>query len=627
MAESSTGDGAGPGEEAPGGEQGQVEYLDSAGKGSAAGRRWGPIVALTVGGLAIAAAAAYGVTQYLGGGESPAGAVPDDAFGYLALDLDPGADQQIAAYRFLKKFPALEEELSLTGDEDLRRTIFEEIVSSTDCDDLDFDDDVEPWLGNSVAVAGRMGDDGPEPYVLLAITDRDKAEAGFEALAGCDVPDGEDATTETAEDPGVAFSDEYMVLGLDKDHATEFITDAAESSLADDEDYQSRVEAAGGEGFVTGYLAPSAIDAMLAGMGGAFGGMPGMELSSASSGSGVAGRAGALPRTSDSPSPVPSESASTATELPSDFPTDLPTGLPTDLPTELLSNLPTDLPSDFASEMPMAPLPMMPGTQQLKKYLDDFRGAAMSLRFEDGALELRTTAAGVPSVGAVSDGDSGVDDLPGTTAVAYGIPVSDTFVADIFDSIASVLGDETLEQGLAEVEAQTGLDLRTDLQTLLGDGLSVALDSSADLGSAASGSEEAIEALPVGLRINGDPGEIAPLVDELLALFPVPTGLIAVESGDDAVAVGLDVDYVESLAGNGDLGDQEGFDDALPDFDDGGLALYADLDGEWLTDAIEADAGPDVEEVLANLEPLGSIGLTASSSDDEVTVVLRVTTN
>ena len=271
-----------------------MDYLDTSAPAASSGHRWAPIVGLTVGGLVVAGAAAYGVTQFLGGGESPAAAVPDDAFGYLALDLDPGADQQLAAYRFLKKFPAIADQLSLSGDEDLRKTIFDELADSADCDGLDFEDDVAPWLGNSVAMAGRMGDDGPEAYVLVAITDQDAAATGFDTLSACGLPDGAEAkTTETAEDPGVAFTDDYMVLADDKAHATKFIADAEEANLADDATFQSRVEKAGGEGFVTGYLAPSAADAFVESM-----------TSSMDAASTLAGRAPALaasPTATESP--------------------------------------------------------------------------------------------------------------------------------------------------------------------------------------------------------------------------------------------------------------------------------------------------------------------------------------
>ena len=269
---------------------------------------------------------------------------------------------------------------------------------------------------------------------------------------------------------------------------------------------------------------------------------------------------------------------------------------------------------------------MFPGTEQLEKLFDDFEGAAMSLRFEDAALELRMTAAGLPAFGAVSSGDSGVEDLPGTSAVAYGIPISDTYVEDLVKSFSSMLGEGEIDRGFDELESQTGLTLPEDLQTMLGDGLAVALDSSADFSGLDEG-PDAVQGLPVGLRINGDPDEVAPIVEKLLAAIPMPPGFVNVETGDDAVAIGLDPAYVAELAGDGDLGEQDGFQAALPDLDDGGLAVFVDFNGDWLTNAVESDPSPEADEVKANLEPLKSLGLTSTSGDDEFEAVLRLTTD
>ena len=110
---------------------------------------------------------------------------------------------------------------------------------------------------------------------------------------------------------------------------------------------------------------------------------------------------------------------------------------------------------------------------------------------------------------------------------------------------------------LAEAEAETGLTLPEDLQTLLGDGLSVAVDSSVDLGAMASGSGDVDPAdLPVGVRIVGDPDEITGVLDKVEAALGPVLGPIVVEEGDGVVAFGLDADYVATLAEDGSLGER-----------------------------------------------------------------------
>ena len=136
----------------------EVEYLDTAqgapARAPAAGAAGDRSSGSPWAGSCVAGGAAYGIAQFLGGGASPASAVPDDVFAYLAVDLDPGAGQQVEAYRTLKKFPGIKDELKLSGgDEDLRKAIFEKIADEADCD-LSYEDDIDPWLGNSAAMTG-----------------------------------------------------------------------------------------------------------------------------------------------------------------------------------------------------------------------------------------------------------------------------------------------------------------------------------------------------------------------------------------------------------------------------------------------------------------------------------------
>jgi hypothetical protein len=340
-----------------------------------------------------------------------------------------------------------------------------------------------------------------------------------------------------------------MVLADDHDTAQAFVDAAASSSLADSEDFRTRVDDVGGEGFVTGYVAAGAADEMLD--------------AAASSGDGS---------------------------------------------TAYLS-------------------PFGDPRAQMEKYLGDFKGAAMSVRFDGGALEVRVKGEGVPGAASMTDGDSGVGDLPASTAFAYALPVGDTWVSDFVDQMRSSLGADTLDQGIEQFEAQTGLSVPADLQTLLGDGLTLSVDSSIDAQALASGSPDAISGLPVGLRINGDPLKIRPLLDRILAQVPLPPGMLSIENGDHAVAIAPDTDYATTLAGSGGLGDDAGFKKAVPEFETGDAVVYADFNGSWLTDLVKADGGPDTAKILANLEPLDSLGLSGSADGGSFDMLLRITTD
>jgi len=259
----------------------------------------------------------------------------------------------------------------------------------------------------------------------------------------------------------------------------------------------------------------------------------------------------------------------------------------------------------------------------LQGFFDDFEGAAAVVRFDDGALEVETAAGGLPEWTG-TDGDSGIEELPDSTAVAYGMAVSDTFVQDLIDAFAEGAGEDEVDQFLQQGEQMTGLDLPEDLQALLGDGVAVALDGSADFSAEGMSNPAAI---PVGLRITGDPEEIVPALNKVvaaLALVGVPQGVVQVESGDGAVGVALTADRAATLAEDGGLGDRETFQEALPEIDRSGSGLYVGFDdGGWF-DSLVAQAGDD--EVTANVEPLSSLGVTGWTEDGTSHGLLRLTT-
>lgn len=518
----------------PNDEAGQpaTEYLDTGGDGGPRRRaRTGVVAAATVAVLGAAGAGAWGVSQFLGGGgPGAAEALPADTLAYLALDLDPDAGQKVEAYRTLRKFPAVSDELG-PGD-DLRRSLVEGVLSGAPCDDLTFEDDFAPWLGDRVAVALVPGGAEPAPVVAVQVTDEAAALAGVEAIGAC-------SPGSSAEEAGTAFVGDYLLLAETDAVAERVAADAAEASLADDEAFTGWVDEAGGTGIVTGYLAAAAAEVLVDKLG------------------------------------VLSHEAR-----------------------------PTD------------------GSEELEGLLADFTGAAMVVRFADGALEVETAASALDGVPSSGGSDSGLADLPGTTAAGLGFGVGDTTVLDLFDAVTSSVDQDELDVALERAERETGLTLPEDLQTLLGDGVAVALDASfapeALLGFGAG------SPLPAGVRIVGDPAEIVPVLEKLLAMEGAEGQVVVVE-GDGVVAVGLSAEYLGTLAGDGDLGERDGFTRALPGFADGAGGLYVDFDaGDWLTGL--AESAQD-EELLANLEPLDSLGVSLDRDGDVMRAVLRLTTD
>ena len=83
-----------------------------------------------VGTLAVLGASAGAVWAWqalMGQGAQPAEALPASTLAYVAVDFDPAGGQKLAAMGFLKKFPSLEKQVGLTGADDLRKNVFDEL--------------------------------------------------------------------------------------------------------------------------------------------------------------------------------------------------------------------------------------------------------------------------------------------------------------------------------------------------------------------------------------------------------------------------------------------------------------------------------------------------------------------
>lgn len=484
------------------------------------GRRWSVVAAGAAGVVLAAGAGAWGVAQLLSGGDAPASAVPSIAVAYLSMDLDPSAPQKIEALRMLKKFPALDKELGLDARDDLRRWMFERSQDDGLCLEVDYARDIEPWLGDRMAIAAVPDNDAPlAPLLAVQVSDREAARAGVNALEQCEKnADGPKAS-------GVAFVGDYMLLTERQDDADALAKAAEAASLEDDPAFSTWMDRLGDPGFITAYVSAE--------------------------GPRLMADAGSAQGTAD-----------------------------------------------------------LGGMRTLWK---DFEGMAGVVRFSDGTIESEFAAGGLPAgtAGAEATGPS-LASLPDTTAAAFTTSLPNNWLRNYVNSLSSLaLGSgEKPEELWAEMEAGTGLSLPEDIETMFGRGVSLSLDSSADLGKL-TGSPD-VPTLPVALRISGDPGEITRVIDVLRARFGPMADSIIVESGDGLVVVGLQQEYVDTLvAGDGGLGETEAFTAVIPDADRASAAFYVDFDaGGWL-DKLAADN----TEAATNLKPLDALGMSAWEDD------------
>lgn len=519
---------------------GETEYL---GQGAAPPdapsrrRRWPLLGAVAVGVAGVVAVGGWVALSVMSSGAQPAEAIPANAVGYVSVDLDPSASQKIEAIRMVEKFPALDEALNLSDTDDLRAWVFEKVKEDAGCTDLEYTVDVEPWIGDRMALAA-MPAKGPEadpvPVVAVQVTDRAAATKGMEALAAC----GDDGV-------GVAFVGEYAVVGDSQRLADEVAAAAGDSALADDAGFRRWTESAGDAGIVTLYAAPGAVDLLVS--------MQRDLLASVDGG----GAAGAMP-----------------------------------------------LPAPELDRM----------TAQLRTAYEGFEGMAAVVRFADGAVEVEMASGADAGAWAGSDDVSDAVGLPSGTAVAASTTLADGWLEEYLDTVQEMAGAQVpLDQMWAMLEAETGLALPDDLETLLGDGFSLAVDADLDLDAAA----RAPERMPAGLRVTGDPEEITRVVEKIKAALGPDARMLTVSPGEGVVGIGLDGEYVDELARDGALGEDATFRDAVPEADDAAGVVYVDFDAvaAWVVQA-GAESDPDGREVLENLRPLRALGMASWTDDD-----------
>jgi hypothetical protein len=236
----------------------QTEILEPGGsrqstarKGSVVAVSVALVVALVLGGSAFAV-----YKLFFSGGAQPAEALPASTLALVSVDLNPSAGQKVEALKTMRKFPKLKDELGLDADDDLRRLFFEEVIKEGDCADLDYDADVEPWVGKRAAFgAVDLGGDQPSPVAVLQVTDKDAAGKGFAKLVECGDGMGDDF--------GFTVTDDYLVASDSVDNARKIVAQAEEEPLSEDADYQKWTEAAGDAGVLSFYVGQDAADALM----------------------------------------------------------------------------------------------------------------------------------------------------------------------------------------------------------------------------------------------------------------------------------------------------------------------------------------------------------------------------
>ena len=260
--------------------------------------------------------------------------------------------------------------------------------------------------------------------------------------------------------------------------------------------------------------------------------------------------------------------------------------------------------------------------------LRDFKGLAVSVRFDDGALEIES-AGDVTGFGlsALYSSDRGADvmaTLPDDTALAMGAGFEPGWLTELAEQAASFTGGEmSADELLQEASDTTGLDLPADIETLVGRSAALAVGSEFDaenLFNSSDGSD-----LPIAAKVQGEPEKIKAVLAKLIEQDPDGETFLANDSDGDTIVIGPNADYRAKVLAPGTLGDADVFRDVVREADRASAVFFVNfnVNDDWLASAVgEEDAS--VEE---NLKPLAGFGVTTWMDGDYAHSVLRLTTD
>ena len=148
-------------------------------------------VGVSVVGVGAVVAGSLAASAFLsGGGTQPEDVLPASTIGFVKVDLNPSASQKLNVLRLMSRFPDVK-----TQGEDLKATVVESMLDGSGIG-LDYEKDIEPWLGDRAAVAALPATrpDATEPVtplVVIEFTDEDAMSAALDKAEKTMVADHE----------------------------------------------------------------------------------------------------------------------------------------------------------------------------------------------------------------------------------------------------------------------------------------------------------------------------------------------------------------------------------------------------------------------------------------------------
>lgn len=222
-----------------------------------------------------------------------------------------------------------------------------------------------------------------------------------------------------------------------------------------------------------------------------------------------------------------------------------------------------------------------------------------SLRFTDSTADLVVHTVDNPTrTGTEVLGDR-VRRLPADTAAAVAVSGADDLVRTAYTQLEKV----GLGRQLDRAGKDLGLRLPEDVAALVGSSTVLAM----------GGTEDDPQ---FGLVSRTDDPAAAKRAAETLRSKIDGSGDVTVHSTPDGTVLASSAAYADALTGNGTLGQQDGFTEALPDLDDATAVVYVDL---------RKAATLSGEELPRQAGSLRAFGITAHTSGAESTIHLRLT--
>jgi hypothetical protein len=247
------------------------------------------VILAVVGVLGVAAIAVAGTLAYqtfFGSAEDNAvNLVPADAAAYGSVFLDPSTDQKRAIEDLLEKFP------EAPSTDEARNKLVDLIDEGLAEIDMNFEDDIDPWLGDQIAGWAQIPDDlmsgeavttpGTEidspPAAFLIASDDDDAAIQFveEASAKSDDElseksyEGADYMLNEEEKSAAGVVDGFLVIGTEIGFKAVVDVSGGEDSLSDSETFTDATDELTEDRLATFYFDGSAVVDALEKSGGA----------------------------------------------------------------------------------------------------------------------------------------------------------------------------------------------------------------------------------------------------------------------------------------------------------------------------------------------------------------------